>query len=244
MTGRILVSGAGRALMEKRDDPLHAYTLSLTGKEDPRVLFLGTATGDDPYYVLTFYETYNSSVCRPSHLRLFHITETDLPAFILRHDVIHVGGGNTANMLDVWRRQGVDKVLREAWEGGTVLTGGSAGAICWFEGGTTDSFGPELKPLNDGLGFLPGSLCPHYDAEGRRPLYHGTLLSGALPAGYAIDNFTMLQFDGTSLVEAVASRPGQAAFKVRAEDGKVVEEPIEVKLLERSSAEAPPSPSA
>ena len=244
MTGQILVSGAGRALMERRDDPLHAYTLSLTGKESPRVLFLGTATGDDPYYVLTFYETYNSSVCRPAHLRLFHITETDLPAFILRHDVIHVGGGNTANMLDVWRRQGVDEVLREAWEGGAVMTGGSAGAICWFEGGTTDSFGPELQPLNDGLGFLPGSLCPHYDAEGRRPLYHQALLDDALPAGYAMDNFTMLQFDGTSLVGAVASQPGQAAFKVRAEDGKVVEEPIELKLLDRPTTSGPPPPSS
>lgn len=244
MAGQILVSGAGRALMEKRHDPLHAYTLSLTGKDDPRVLFLGTATGDDPYYVLTFYETYHSGVCRPAHLRLFHITETDLPAFILAHDVIHVGGGNTANMLDVWRRQGVDKVLREAWEGGAVMTGGSAGAICWFEGGTTDSYGPELQPLHDGLGFLPGSLCPHYDAEGRRPLYHEALLSGSLPAGYAMDNFAMLQFDGLSLVGAVASQEGQEAFTVRAEDGKVVEEPIAVKLLAPSADAGPPPPSS
>lgn len=244
MTGQILVSGAGRALMEKRDDPLHEYTLSLAGKEDPRVLFLGTATGDDPYYVLAFYETYNSGRCRPSHLRLFHITETDLPAFILSHDVIHIGGGNTANMLDVWRRQGVDKVLREAWEGGAVMTGGSAGAICWFEGGTTDSFGPELHPLNDGLGFLSGSLCPHYEAVGRRPLYHEALLKGSLPAGYAIDNFAMLQFDGTSLVGAVASDPAQQAFTVRVEDGEVVEEPIAVKVLERTGDSGPPPPSS
>ena len=244
MTGQILVSGAGRALMEKANDPLHDYTLSLTGKEDPRVLFLGTATGDDPYYIVTFYETFDSERCRPSHLRLFHVTQTDLPAFILRHDVIHVGGGNTANMLDVWRRHGVDKVLREAWEGGAVMTGGSAGAICWFEGGTTDSFGPELQPLNDGLGFLQGSLCPHYDAEGRRPLYHETLLKGSLPGGYAMDNFAMLQFSGTELVGAVASQPGQSAFRVRADDGEVVEEPIEVTLLAAKGDSGPPPPSS
>lgn len=242
MTGQILVSGAGRALMERRDDPLHEYTLSLTGKDDPRVLFLGTATGDDPYYVLTFYETYHSGRCRPSHLRLFHITEPDLPGFVLGHDVIHVGGGNTANMLDVWRRQGVDKVLRQAWENGAVLTGGSAGAICWFEGGTTDSFGPELQPLNDGLGFLAGSLCPHFDAVGRRPLYHRTLLEGSLPAGYAIDNFAMLHFDGTGLVGAVASDPDQKAYQVRVDGGRVVEEPIPVKLLERRGDAGPPPP--
>lgn len=243
MTGQILVSGAGRALMERRDDPLHDYTLSLTGKEHPRVLFLGTATGDDPAYILTFYETYHSDRCRPAHLRLFHITETDLPGFILRHDVIHVGGGNTANMLDVWRRQGVDKVLRQAWENGAVLTGGSAGAICWFEGGTTDSFGPHLQPLGEGLGFLAGSLCPHYEAEGRRPLYHRALLDGALSEGYAIDNFAMLQFEGTSLVGAVASQDDQQAFRVRAEGGQVVEEPIPVTLLERRGDAGPPPPS-
>jgi len=244
MTGQILVSGAGRALMEKRDDPLHQYTLSLTGKENPRVLFLGTATGDDPYYIVTFYETYHSDRCRPSHLRLFHITEVDLPSFILGHDVIHVGGGNTANMLDVWRRQGVDKLLHEAWQNGAVLTGGSAGAICWFEGGTTDSFGPALQPLNDGLGFLEGSLCPHYDAAGRRPLYQQTLLNGELPGGYAIDNFAMLQFEGTSLVGAVASQEGQEAFQVHAVDGRVVEEAIPVTLLERKGDAGPPPPSS
>lgn len=243
MTGQIFVSGAGRALMEKMDDPLHQYTLELAGKENPRVLFLGTATGDDPFYIITFYDTFNSERCRPAHLRLFHISVRDVRTFILKHDIIHVGGGNTANMLDVWRRQGVDQVLREAWEGGAVMSGGSAGAICWFQGGTTDSYGPDLKPLPDGLGFLEGSLCPHYDAAGREPLYHQTLLDGSLPGGYAMDNFAMLHFKGTELVGAVASQPDQRAFKVRLDDGKVVEEPIEVKLLEGADTGAPPPPS-
>jgi dipeptidase E len=243
MTGQIFVSGAGRALMERTDDPLHDYTLSLTGKDNPRVLFLGTATGDDPIYIITFYDTYNSERCRPAHLRLFHISVRDIRSVILKHDIIHVGGGNTANMLDVWRRQGVDQILREAWEGGAVMSGGSAGAICWFQGGTTDSYGPDLKPLPDGLGFLEGSLCPHYDAPGREPLYHQTLLDGSLPAGYAMDNFAMLHFKGTELVGAVASQPDQRAFKVDLEGGKVVETPIEVKLLEGADDDAPPPPS-
>jgi len=168
----------------------------------------------------------------------------DVEGTVLEQDVVWVMGGSVANLLAVWRVHGLDRVMRRAWESGVVLSGVSAGSLCWFEGGTTDSYGPELQPLDDGLGFLAGSLCPHYDAVGRRPLYHRTLLDGSLPAGYAMDNFAMLEFDGTTLVGAVASDPDQKAFQVRVEDGRVVEDPIPVKLLERRGDAGPPPPQA
>ncbi|GAB0101822.1 Type 1 glutamine amidotransferase-like domain-containing protein [Nocardia sp. JMUB6875] len=232
MAGHVVATGAGQRMMGRAADPLHDFILGLTGKPQPRVLFLGTATGDDPGYIVSFYETYNSDRCRPFHLRLFDRSITDLRSFILSMDVVHVGGGNTANMLDVWRRQGVDAILREAWENGAVMTGGSAGAICWFEGGTTDSFGPTLQILPEGLGFVAGSCCPHYDAEDQRqPLFHRAIQKGELPAGYAIDDLVSLHFHGAQLVEAVSSQADGKAYRVAAAGDEVVETPIPVRHL-------------
>jgi peptidase E len=184
MTGHIVPMGAGRAVMERRNDPLHKYVLELTGKDDPIVLFLPTATGDDASYTVTFYEAFHSGRRRPRHLRLFHRDFDDITDIVLGADVIHVGGGNTANMLDVWHRQGVDQLLHRALAAGAVLTGGRAGGLCWFEGGTTDSYGPTLQLLHEGLGMIKGSYCPHYDAEDqRRPLFHAALLDGSLRMG-------------------------------------------------------------
>lgn len=232
MTGHILATGAGRVVMDKPGNPLHRYTLELTGKERPRVLLLPTASGDDPGYIVSFYEAYTVERCEPAHLRLFHIKEPDIQKFVVGHDVIHVGGGNTANMLDVWRRHGVDVALRAAWEQGAVMTGGSAGGLCWFEGGTTDSYGPEMQVLADGLGFLQASFCPHFDAEdARRPLFHQAILDGTLPQGYAVDNQVALHFEGDQLIGAVTSQEGGRALRTYAEDGKIVEDPLDVEFL-------------
>ncbi|GAB2528615.1 Type 1 glutamine amidotransferase-like domain-containing protein [Nocardia heshunensis] len=232
MLGHVVATGAGRAMMDRRGDPLHDFILGLTGKPRPRVLFLGTATGDNSDYTVSFYETYNSDRCAPFHLRLFSRGITDLREYILSMDVIHVGGGNTANMLDVWRRQGVDVLLREAWENGAVMTGGSAGAICWFQGGTTDSYGPTLQILPEGLGLLAGSCCPHYDAEDQRqPLYHRAIQKGELPPGYAIDNMVSLHFHGGELIDAVSSNVHGRAWRVAADGDRVVETPIPVRHL-------------
>ena len=162
-------------------------------------------------------------------------------------DVIYVGGGNTANMLAVWRVHGVDKLLREAWESGTVLCGVSAGAICWFEAGLTDSFGPDLQPLHGGLGFLPGSFCPHYDGEAaRRPGFTSAIASGALPPGYAADDGVGVLFEGTALAEIAASRPKVSAYRVdrngeTAERASAVMRPplIRLALLLSRGGEAP-----
>ncbi|HPK03056.1 MAG TPA: peptidase E, partial [Candidatus Sumerlaeota bacterium] len=147
-------------------------------------------------------------------------------------DIIWVGGGNTANMLAVWRVHGVDRILREAWEAGVILTGGSAGSLCWFECGTTDSFNLfQLAPLHDGLGFLPGSHCPHYDGEAqRRPLYQRLIAEG-FPAGYALDDDAALHFEGTRIMEAVAARPEAGAYRVERVGGQVTEARLPIRLL-------------
>ena len=137
----------------------------------------------------------------------------DLRELALAHDVILVGGGNTANMLAVWRMHGFDRILREAWEAGVVLTGWSAGMICWFEAGVTDSFGPQLEGMRDGLGFLPGSACPHYDGEElRRPVYTRLVREG-FPAGIALDDAAGAHYVGTELHEVVARRRARAATR-------------------------------
>jgi peptidase E len=151
--------------------------------------------------------------------------------FVLLQDVIYVAGGNTANMLAIWRVHGFDTILREAWESGVVLAGWSAGMICWFDDGLTDSFGPELRALGTGLGFLPGSACPHYDGEAeRRPRYR-ELIQAGMPGGYAADDRVALHFRGTELAEVVAARDDGAAYRVELVDGKVVETRLEARPL-------------
>jgi dipeptidase E len=208
------------------------YVLELTGTTSPRVCFLPTASGDADSYVVRFYDAFPATRCRPSHLALFRRTITDIQSFLLDQDMIYVGGGNTANMLAVWRIHGVDAVLREAWKRGIVLCGLSAGALCWFEGGTTDSFGPELAPLNDGLGLLAGSYCPHYDAEAqRRPAYHRYIAEGRLPSGIAADNGVGVRLAGSEIAEIVSSHPGRSAFRVERQRDAVIETPLPVRVL-------------
>jgi dipeptidase E len=211
---------------------LDDYVLGLTGKAMPRVCFLPTASGDADSYIVRFYSAFPATRCRPSHLALFDRKVIDLSSFLLDQDVIYVGGGNTANMLAVWRLHGVDEVLRKAWEQGIVLCGLSAGSLCWFEGGTTDSFGPDLAPLNDGLGFLAGSHCPHYDGEPkRRPSYQRYIAEGKLPPGLAADNGVALHFVDTELSDIVASHEGKCAYRVERVGDTAKETPLEPRLL-------------
>ena len=161
MEGKHIVAFGGARPVGAGMHPLYSYVLSLAGKDRPKVCCIPTATGDAPANLVRFYSNFPASLCEPSHLALFGRTVTDIREYLLSQDVIFVLGGNTANLLAVWRVHGVDLALKEAWEAGVVLCGGSAGSLCWFECGTTDSFDlNELKPLHDGLGFLPGSHCP------------------------------------------------------------------------------------
>lgn len=205
--------GGGGFLMEPRNPRLDRWILSLA--RGRRVLFIPTASGDSEWALVRFHRAFRRLECETSHLLLFNRQHVDLRDAVLSQDLIYVGGGNTANMLAVWRVHGVDALLREAWESGIVLCGVSAGAICWFEAGLTDSFGPELRPLHGGLGFLPGSFCPHYDGEAtRRPGYTRAVASGQLPPGHAADDGVGVLFEGTEVADIAASRAKVSAYRV------------------------------
>jgi peptidase E len=210
-------------------EPLNRYLLELTGAEQPRVLFVPTASGDNDSYAVRFHSAFGR-VARASHLRLFAIPPPDIRGLVLDHDLVFVGGGNTANMLAVWPLHGLDEVLHEAWRAGVVLAGVSAGAICWFEAGVTDSFRADLDGL-ECLGFLPGSACPHYDGEEtRRPAYHRLVREG-FPPGFAADDGCGLVFRDTELVDVVSERDGARAYRVELAGGEVREEPLHARLL-------------
>jgi dipeptidase E len=232
MDGKHIVAYGGITARPGTAPSVFEYVLSLTGKERPKICSIPTATGDSPSGLVAFYDRISAERAERSHLALFGRTMRNIREFLMNQDVIMVGGGNTANMLAVWRVHGVDKVLREAWDAGIVLCGGSAGSLCWFECGTTDSFDlNDLQPLHDGLGFLPGSHCPHYDGEGqRRPLYH-RLISEGFPPGYAIDNDAAIHFIGSDVAEVVSGREGATAYRVELRDGQVSETPLEARYI-------------
>jgi dipeptidase E len=226
--GRHIVAVGGGGIA---GDALDAYILALTGRERPRALVVPTAQGDDAWATLAMYGGLRGRA-ETSHLFLFDRTIEDLRAFVLAHDVVFVGGGNTASMLAVWRAHELDSVLREAWEAGIVLTGWSAGAICWFEDGVTDSFGPALARLSDGLGFLSGSFCPHFDAEPeRRPTYHRLVMDGLVP-GLAADDRAAAHFVGVDLHAAVAARHEAKVYRVERAGDKVLETSLPTRLLD------------
>lgn len=223
--------GGGGFSMEPENPLLDDFILGLSSVPRPRICFLPTASGDAESYLLKFYAAFamRADAC---HLGLFGRTVEDIDGLLLGQDVIYVGGGNTENMLAIWRIHGVDRALRAAWEAGVVLAGLSAGSICWFESGTTDSFGPGLDVLSDGLGLLPGSHCPHYDGEPRRrPTYQRHVAEGRLAAGYAADDGAALVFDLHRLVEVVSSRPHAAAYRVELVDGSVRETRLTARYL-------------
>jgi peptidase E len=225
-TQRILAIGGVQMYPGSTDWPLHQFMLDLSGRERPRICMLATASGEDSSGLANFYATF-ARQADASHLDLFGRTVDDIETFLVDQDVIYVGGGNTANMLAIWRLHGVDKALKTAWEEGVVLAGWSAGANCWFDGSVTDSFGPNLDPLKDGLRFLPGSFCPHYDSEpGREPMFR-RLVGPELPSGYAADDGVGLHFAGTELAGAVSARDDGRAFRV--EPGS--QTPLPVRLL-------------
>ena len=228
---QIVAMGGGGFSMEPDNPLLDDFVLGLTGKPRPKVCFVPTASGDSESYVQRFYEAFPAERADAGHLDLFKRTVPDLRAFVLAQDVIYVGGGNTVNMLAIWRAHGLDWVLREAWDAGVVLCGVSAGALCWFEAGSTDSLGNGLSPLTNGLGFLPGSICPHYDGEAERcPTYHRFVKEG-LPSGLAADDSAALYFVGTELVEAVSSVPTAQAYRVESHDDGVRETPLPTRFL-------------
>ncbi len=207
---------------------LDRYALSLVEADRPKVCFIPTASGDDPGYTLEFFKAYSSYGCEPHVLNLFSREVEDIGVFLSSMDMVYVGGGSTANLLAVWRLHGVDKALESAWFNGVVLSGLSAGANCWFESSTTDSFLlGRADVLSDGLGFIPGSFCPHYSSEPeRRPNYMRMVASGALDAGFACEDGTAVHFTGTELRTAVSVDGDAQAYRVARVGSGVAEEPL------------------
>ncbi|MHB8380667.1 MAG: Type 1 glutamine amidotransferase-like domain-containing protein [Acidimicrobiales bacterium] len=210
---------------------LDEYVFELSGRDRPKVLCLPTPAADSDPLIVGFYERF-AGRAEPTHLKLFGAPDAGLwRPRLLEQDVICVSGGNTANALAIWRVHGMDVALREAWESGVILCGGSAGMICWFECSVTDSFGPGLAPLRDGLGFLPGSACPHYDGEERRRPAYQQLVAGGFPSGFAVDDFAGIHFEGTALKEVVTEVDGHGAYRVELVGGDVRETRIPARLL-------------
>ncbi|MGB6554159.1 MAG: peptidase E [Candidatus Binataceae bacterium] len=238
----IVAMGGGGFSMEPNNPLLDDFVLELARRtrrirnRKPRIAFVGTASGESDSYARNFFESFPPSRAEAMLLRLFARTVTDLRGFVLAQDVIYVGGGSTANLIAIWRLHGLDRALRAAWNAGVVLAGISAGALCWFQDGLTDSFGTVPRPLGDGLGFLHGGFCPHYDGEtARRPVLLRLAKRGFLPT-LALDDGAAAHFVGTRLKEVVSSRPRARAFRVSSSAGKVIETALSVRYLGRSKS--------
>jgi peptidase E len=238
MTGQkrqVIALGGGGFSMEPDNPVLDLYVLRQARTARPAVTFLCTASGDADSYLVKFYQAHSGYDCRPSHLPLFRRTPK-LRDHLLQQDIIYVGGGNTKSMLGTWREWGLPALLREAWQDGIVLAGISAGAICWFQHGLTDSWAEKLAVL-ECLGFLEGSCCPHYDGEPeRRPAYHDLLLTGEILPGVAIDDGAAIHFVEGEIHRVVASRPRARAYRVGVREGVVQEEPLETEYLRSTGA--------
>ena len=234
-----IVATSGGLLRGKRTNVLfaplifHAIELSGVSGRRPRMCHVGTAGGDQSWWNAWMSEAAMTAGIDLLHLNLFPMpTFDDMLATLLEQDVVWVNGGSVANLLAVWRVHGLDEIMPKVWEAGVVLGGVSAGSLCWHVGGTTDSYGPDLRVVTNGLAMLPYSNGVHYDSEAqRRPLFQSLIADGTLPDGYATDDGVGLVYRGTELVEAVAEVPNKGAYSVRRDGDAAVEERIEPRLL-------------
>ena len=227
---QIIAIGGGGLSNAREDSDLISYLLHQTSASTPKVCFIPTASGDPLGYIESFYGVFSQRDCQPCHLPLFARTP-DLRSLILNQDLIYVGGGNTKSMLAVWKEWGLDAVLREAWQAGIVLSGVSAGAICWFQQGITDSFADELRVL-DCLGFLEGSCCPHYNGEPeRRPTFHRLLAESRIVNGFALEDYSAIHFTDEDSYRAVAFRPGARVYSMHRSNAVVQEQPLDIQVI-------------
>ena len=224
--------------MEWGNPLLDDYVLSLARVKRPKVCFLPTASGDADHYVVRFYRAFPASTCEPSHISLFR-RETgvgDPLAHLLAQDVIYVGGGSLVSLMGTWRAHGIDRALHEAWRGGVVLCGGSAGSLCWFSHAVSSFHEGPARRL-EGLGLLPWSNAVHYtDEPGRRTAFMEAVACG-MPPGYGVGDAAALHFVGTELAEVVSSRPDARARYISADGiGGVGERELPVRYLGETAA--------
>ncbi len=211
---QVIALGGGGFSMEPENPLLDRYILQQCKKEIPKIGFIGTASGDDEGYIKKFYQAFHTENCEPTHLSLFKPHTREIKKYIMAQDILYVGGGNTKNLMALWREWELDVAIRQAYDKGTILAGLSAGSLCWFEDGITDSYGADLEPISC-LGILRGSHCPHYDGEeSRRPAYEKFIRDGIITSGYAADDGVALHFIDEELHEVVSSRPKARGYRV------------------------------
>ncbi len=231
----VIAMGGGGFSMEPDNPLLDLFVLDIAkksrGTSQPNVCFLATASGDAEGYIDRFYKAFRKLPASPTHLSLFRGSTPDLASLLLKQDVIYVSGGNTRNLMVLWKEWGVDALMREAYEKGIILAGISAGSICWFEQGVTDSIPGSLNSLAC-LGILKGSNCPHYDGEAqRRPSYQRLMSEGKIGPGLACDDSAALHFQDGVFKEAVCSVPTAQAYRLEVQDDKVIETPVKARYL-------------
>lgn len=228
---QIVTFGGGGFSMEAGNPLLDEFVLELTGKPRPKVCFLPSASGDADHYIVRFYRHFAAERCEPSHLSLFRRERapTEPRAHLLDQDLIYVGGGSVTSLIGVWRAHGIDRILREAWERGTVLCGLSAGSLCWFTEGVSTFHGSPQRTA--GLALLPWSNTVHYSSEPtRREALFRWLRDGMAPA-YAADDGAALHFVGDDVAQVVSSRQGARAYRVELRHGHVVTTQLATRYL-------------
>lgn len=231
---QIVALGGGMFSMEPDNGLLDKYILDLVPKERPKICFMGTASHDGKEYLDMFNNFFKNQQCEPSHLSLTHPPK-DIEAFIMDKDIIHVGGGNTTLIIDTWKKFGVDKIMKKAWEAGIILTGMSAGAICWFDDGITNP-SPGVLTRLPCLGLLNGSFCPHYDDRAElKSAFHKLILEGIIEEGYGVEDGAAVHFVGNEPIRVITSRPGVTAYKVRKVRNKITDTPMKPVYLGKES---------
>lgn len=228
---QIVAMGGGGFSMEPENPLLDRYVLSLVEKKRPRVCFVPTASGDSDHYINRFYQFFEKEECEPFHLSVYKLPNENLEDYVLSMDIIYVGGGNTKNLLALWKEWGLDVIFKKAYQAGVILTGLSAGSICWFEEGLTDSYPGSLRELTC-LGFLKGSNAPHYDGEAdRKPTYHKLILTGKLQEGLGVEDGVGVHFINEEFYKTVSSRQNAKAYEVKKKGNQILETPIQVEYL-------------
>lgn len=231
--GHIIALGGGGFSDQPNNLLLDEYLLLQTNKAKPKVLFLPTAGGDHEDYIAKFYRAYNKFNCKPTHLSLSKksVPFKKLEQIVLSQDLIFVGGGSPKFLMQVWRKAGLDRIIKKAWKQGVVLSGMSAGAICWYEDGYQNPKDDIWRRISC-LGFLEGSFCPHYDKRGElRSAYRKMITSGEIEGGYGVQDGVALHYVGTELKYIVSSSPDAKAYTVKKSAFRVTEKELKPAYL-------------
>jgi len=235
--GHLVAMGGGGFAMESGNTLMDDYVLSLANRSNPKICLVPTASADSPTLLVHFYRAFagraiatDLTIFPPTGLTRRPAKTDEIADFVADQDIIYVSGGNTLNLLSIWRAHGIDKVFHEAWLNGKIFCGLSAGMLCWFQGGVTDSFG-DMDGLFDGLGWIDASACPHYDGEPKRRTIYHQLIRDGMQAGFAADDGAALHFQGTNLIQAVSSKPNAAAYRVEQINDSVDEVRLDTHFL-------------